>query len=134
MALLDEAGRHYLHEIDRYALVQAHVQGLRERLIRHEVYELLTSAKALQIFMEFHCYAVWDFMALLKRLQQKLTCIEVPWKTPTNMFAARMINEIVVAEESDHRRDHSGFISHFDMYVEAYRPPRKRSPRGGGPR
>jgi hypothetical protein len=35
------------------------------------------------------------------------------------MFAARMINEIVVAEESDHKQDHSGYISHFDMYVDA---------------
>lgn len=118
-AVLEEASRKYLAGIDRFALVQRHIQPLREKLIRHEVYERLNTVRALQVFMEHHCYAVWDFMALLKRLQQKLTCIQVPWKNPENMFAARMINEIVVAEETDQKKDHSGYISHFDMYVDA---------------
>lgn len=118
-AMLDEAAKAYLADIDRFGLVERHIQPLRRRLLEHPVYAMMTNARALRIFMQFHCYAVWDFMALLKRLQQKLTCVEVPWRAPDNMDAARMVNEIVVAEETDHKQDHSGYISHFDMYVDA---------------
>ena len=118
-ALLDEAAQAWLADVDRFALVSRHIEPLRRKLLGHAVYPLLTTSRAMRIFMQFHCYAVWDFMALLKRLQQKLTCIEVPWRNPDNMFAARMVNEIVVAEETDHKQDHSGYISHFDMYVDA---------------
>lgn len=118
-AMLDEAAQAYLADVDRFALVERHIQPLRARLLEHRVYGMMTHARAMRIFMQYHCFAVWDFMALLKRLQQKLTCVEVPWRTPDNMFAARMVNEIVVAEETDHKQDHSGFISHFDMYVDA---------------
>lgn len=118
-AMLDEAAAAYLADVDRFALVERHIQPLRQRLLEHPVYAMMKDARAMRIFMQYHCFAVWDFMALLKRLQQKLTCVEVPWHTPDNMFAARMVNEIVVAEETDHKQDHSGYISHFDMYVDA---------------
>jgi hypothetical protein len=75
--------------------------------------------KALRVFMEYHCYAVWDFMCLLKSLQNKLTCTQIPWKSMENTDAARMINEIVVAEETDVRRDGHGYASHYTLYVEA---------------
>src|SRR5262249_13982173 len=52
-------------------------------------------------------------------LQNKLTCTTLPWNTPDNLFAARMINEIVVAEETDVTMDGKGYASHFDLYVEA---------------
>lgn len=118
-AFLDEAARAYLADVDYFAGVQRHIEPLRVRLLEHRVYPLLTTAGSLRVFMEHHCYAVWDFMALLKRLQQKLTCLDVPWRNPGNMFAARMINEIVVAEETDRTQDGHGFISHFEMYVNA---------------
>ena len=95
------------------------IAPLREKLLTHRVYGLLTSMKALQVFVEYHCYAVWDFMCLLKCLQNKLTCTEISWQNPENMDAARMINEIVVAEETDVRQDSRGYASHLTLYVEA---------------
>lgn len=117
--LLEEAAVQYMQDVDWFHLVERRIEPLRQRLVDHEVYPMLNSKRALQIFMEYHCYAVWDFMSLLKRLQQKLTSISVPWQSPENMFAARMVNEIVVAEETDQRQDGSGFVSHFDLYVES---------------
>ena len=117
--MLDEAGKLYLQDLDRFEIVSQSIMRLRNKLLEHRVYGMLTNMKALQIFVEYHCYPVWDFMSLLKCLQNKLTCTEVPWQTPENMQAARMINEIVVAEETDVRRDGHGHASHYEMYVEA---------------
>jgi CheY-like chemotaxis protein len=117
--MLKEAATLYLKDIDRFAIVSHTIQPLRQRLLAHRVYEMLTTARALRIFMEYHCYAVWDFMCLLKCLQNKLTCTTIPWHSPENMFAARMINEIVVAEETDVTQDGHAYASHFDLYVDA---------------
>ena len=116
---LDEAGKLYLQNPDRFEMASQTIAPLRDKLLAHRVYDMLTSMKALRVFMEYHCYAVWDFMCLLKCLQNKLTCTQIPWKNMENTDAARMVNEIVVAEETDVRRDGHGYASHYTLYVEA---------------
>ena len=94
------------------------VDELRHRLTCHELYESLTNLDGLRIFMEHHVFAVWDFMSIVKSLQRDLTGITVPWIPPEDGAAARLINEIVLGEESDERLDGS-FASHFHLYLEA---------------
>ena len=92
--------------------------SLRAGLLEHSVYSEVDSVADLRRFMEDHVFAVWDFMSLLKRLQQDLTCTKVPWFPVDNTRAARLINDIVAGEETDVDPDGS-YVSHLDLYLRA---------------
>jgi hypothetical protein len=94
------------------------IAPLREQIIGHPLYAEIRDIEDLHLFMQFHSYAVWDFMSLLKALQQQLTCTTVPWFPKGNGDTRYLINEIVLGEESDVDR-HGIRKSHFEMYLEA---------------
>ncbi|MFQ5972010.1 MAG: DUF3050 domain-containing protein [Alphaproteobacteria bacterium] len=94
------------------------LDNARQRLGTHEVYRCLQTIEDVRIFMEHHVFAVWDFMCLLKTLQQRLTCVSVPWLPKHKPGVRRLINEIVLEEESDECADR-GYISHFELYRSA---------------
>ena len=94
------------------------IQQQKELLLQHSLYDKVKSIEDLHCFLENHVYAVWDFMSLLKALQSKLTCTTTPWFATTNPQTRYLINEIVVAEESDLTIDGQR-SSHYEMYIEA---------------
>lgn len=98
--------------------LENHMASHRERLLGHSIYSKVNSVFRLRAFMESHVFAVWDFMSLLKSLQTSLTCVSVPWLTSGNTEACRLINEIVLSEESD-EDGLGGHSSHFELYLEA---------------
>ena len=98
--------------------IERELKPLRKKLQTHPVYKSIDSIEDIRCFMEQHVFAVWDFMSLLKQLQNELTCTKVPWRPAGYPKAARLINEIVWGEESDVNRNGVA-MSHYEMYIEA---------------
>jgi hypothetical protein len=90
----------------------------RTRLVTHPLYAHLCDASTLRLFMAAHVFAVWDFQSLLKALQRCMTCVEVPWLPTADPEARRLLNEIVLDEESD-QAPGGGYLSHFELYLQA---------------
>jgi hypothetical protein len=102
----------------RIEKLKTDITPLREQLISHPLYKKISEIEDLQVFMEHHVFAVWDFMSLLKSLQQKLTCVTIPWMPVGSANTRYLINEIVAGEESD--VDEAGNrTSHFELYLRA---------------
>jgi hypothetical protein len=95
------------------------IEPARQKVISHPLYHQLNTVDAVVTFMEYHAFAVWDFMSLLKTLQRRLTCVEVPWVPSGPTASRRLINDIVLVEESDELGN--GFISHFELYLDGMR-------------
>ena len=98
--------------------VTQEIQSLQEQLLNHPLYKKIKTPDDLLVFMEHHVYAVWDFMSLLKALQNGLTCTKTPWKPVGNAETRYLINEIVLAEETDINANGKR-QSHYEMYVDA---------------
>jgi hypothetical protein len=100
------------------ATINSKIQSQKQQLLDHSLYEKVNTVEDLHLFLENHVYAVWDFMSLLKALQNKLTCTTTPWFATPHPATRYLINEIVLAEESDLSID-GRRLSHFEMYIEA---------------
>jgi len=99
---------------------------LQHQLSAHSLYQGINSDINLKIFMQHHVYAVWDFMSLIKSLQQHITPSTIPWVPPKNPRYANFINQLVLEEESDYdltgSRDATqkrNYASHFESYLHA---------------
>jgi len=98
--------------------LKLNIEPLRQEIMNHKVYSMIKNVDDLKVFMQFHIYAVWDFMSLLKTLQTNLTCTTAPWFPKGNAETRHLINEIVVGEEADVDLD-GNRKSHFELYVDA---------------
>jgi hypothetical protein len=104
-----------LNQIEK---IKRTIEPFRQEIINHKVYSAIKDIDDLKVFMQFHVYAVWDFMSLLKTLQSNLTCTTVPWYPKGSAETRYLINEIIVGEESD--EDLNGIRkSHFELYLDA---------------
>src|SRR4051812_41851333 len=98
--------------------IKEKIAPVRDNIVAHPLYSHMQRMDDIRVFMQYHVFAVWDFMSLLKSLQLKLTCTSIPW-IPVGSAATRfLINEIVTGEESDVDPDGTR-VSHFELYLQA---------------
>jgi hypothetical protein len=102
----------------RIEQLKQQLQATRNELVNHPLYSSLQTLQHIRQFTEYHVYAVWDFMSLLKSLQQQLTCVTLPWVPRGNANTRYLINEIVLGEETD-VDENGNRLSHFELYLEA---------------
>jgi hypothetical protein len=100
----------------------APLNELRVRLNHHPVYQAIDGLPALRAFMAHHVYSVWDFMSLLKDLQQRVAPAGAPWLPVGDPMLRRFVNELVLEEETDEAPTPDGrksYASHFELYLAA---------------
>ncbi len=97
------------------------IQGFKQQLENHAVYNAVNSLEDLQVFMQHHVYSVWDFMSLIKYLQATVAPTTYPWVPRGDGDVRRFINELVLEEESDQAFESEHFSSHFELYHTAMR-------------
>jgi len=98
--------------------INSSIRTNKDMLLQHSLYNKVRTIDDLRHFLEGHVYAVWDFMSLLKALQSKLTCTSTPWLPVGNPEVRYLINELVLAEESDINAE-GNRQSHYEMYLDA---------------
>lgn len=98
----------------------AEIRSAYHEAATHSVFSAMTTTDRLVRFLEKHVWAVWDFMSLMKGVQDVLAPTTRPWHPAPQPELARLINEVALEEES-------GFLvdgrpaSHFEYYLEAMR-------------
>jgi hypothetical protein len=104
-------------ENENFKKLELELQPLVDKLNSHEIYNNINSFSSLKIFMEYHVYASWDSMSLLKGLQNVMYNNRLMW-TPTSNIATRYINELMLEEESD-MLPNGKSMSHYELYLSA---------------
>ena len=99
-------------------ILNSNLTKYREEIVNHALYKKLNSVEDIAVMMEYHVYAVWDFMSLLKALQSLLTCTTSPWKPVGDGKIRQLVNSIVLEEESDVDKENNP-LSHYEMYIDA---------------
>lgn len=98
----------------------AEIRSAYHAAATHGLFDQLTSTDRLAVFMSKHVWAVWDCMSLIKSVQAVLAPHNLPWTPPVDANLARMINEMVLEEESGFKVQ-GEIVSHFEFYMHAMR-------------
>lgn len=105
--------------MDNLEMVNAQLAPLIKKIKNHTVYSTIHSIQHLQIFMEHHVFAVWDFICLLKELYHRLVTTRAPWFPPKDPYSAHLISRILIEEENDRAPNGQAYGSHFELYLQA---------------
>ena len=53
------------------------IYELQQKIVNHSIYTRVNDDSFMEFFMKFHVFAVWDFMSLLKSLQNRYSCVKI---------------------------------------------------------
>ncbi len=98
------------------------INELQQQLNHHPIYSSVQNMEDLRQFMAHHVFSVWDFMSLVKYLQNTVAPTEIPWVPRNSAAVRRFINSLVLEEESDEGIPQAPnavyYTSHFELYCQ----------------
>ncbi len=77
--------------MDKLKIINEQLTPLIQKIKNHAIYAAIDSIENLRIFMEYHVFAVWDFICLLKELYHRLVTTRAPW-FPRKTLIARTLS------------------------------------------
>jgi hypothetical protein len=86
----------------------------------HDVFRKLNNIHNIRIYSEYQIWSVWDFMSILKCVQNFIFTNDILWLPPINPYVAHLLYSILDTEETD-KGDDKGetFASHFQSFIAA---------------
>ncbi|PZN76053.1 MAG: hypothetical protein DM484_17295 [Candidatus Methylumidiphilus alinenensis] len=95
------------------------IKKLTSKLVSHRLYSSIVSINDILIYMEHQVWCVWDFMSLVKAIQNHFISSDIAWLPPTDALSGHQIYEILMTEETDIDETGGKHSSHFETYVRA---------------
>ncbi len=95
------------------------IDDLAAHVAAHPVLDGLCELDKLRVYMEYHVWCVWDFMALLRGIQVQMCPPTPAWVPSSNPRAIRSFYLIMSNEETDDQLPGGRIGSHFEAYVAA---------------
>ncbi|MDD7985818.1 DUF3050 domain-containing protein [Lentisphaera marina] len=92
---------------------------MNKKLSEHSLYKEVWSAQGIRVFMQYHVFCVWDFQSLAKKIQQICSPPEFPWMPHKSPELRRLINEVILEEETDTDPTTNSYCSHYELYLKA---------------
>ena len=95
------------------------IEEINNKLAAHDLYKDIWTEKGIQTFMKYHIFCVWDFQSLAKKVQQICSPPDFPWMPGVNPELRRLINEVILEEETDLDPTTNSYCSHYELYLKA---------------
>ncbi|MEI9943953.1 MAG: DUF3050 domain-containing protein [Chitinophagaceae bacterium] len=95
------------------------IRTLTRALYDHKLYKSVKTIGHVRTYMAHQVWCVWDFMALLKGLQNEWLSHSIEWLPPQDGSIGAYLYEILLTEETDITHTGSGHCSHFETYIKA---------------
>jgi len=72
-----------------------------EDVINHPMFKKLNNIYNIKKYSEFQIWCVWDFMSILKQVQNFIFCNDILWLPPENPNAGAAFYRLIESEETD---------------------------------
>ena len=95
------------------------ISEVDSKLAEHDLYNKVWSTEGVKTFMKYQVFCVWDFQSLAKKVQHICSPPEFPWMPGKSPELRRLINEVILEEETDVDPTNGSYCSHYELYLKA---------------
>jgi len=88
-------------------------------IVNHKMFKNLNNLENIKIYSEFQIWCVWDFMSILKKVQNLIFTNDIMWLPPKNPNVGAAFYKLIESEETDlgHKSGDLNRASHFQSFL-----------------